>query len=105
MSRAELHLAVADATGEALATIDRLGFRLLTGDSLDEPCEDQPLLVLDCPCCGKPIVLSDGDPENLPAVAECGRCEAVFDYREDEVYAADLDDLELPMSRTYAPAA
>ena len=39
MTKPELHRAVAQATGERLATIRRLGF------VLDEPAQEEPLIV------------------------------------------------------------
>ncbi len=86
MTQAQLDHEVADATGESLRTIHRLGFSALPDDPAGR--EPDPLyLVVDCPFCGKGNPLPSG-PGGLPALAECDRCDVFFDYAPAEVYAA-----------------
>src|SRR5690349_14118543 len=54
MTQAQLEAAVADATGESLRTVHRLGFGLLAGPGDGRGPEDLEL-VLDCPFCRRPV--------------------------------------------------
>jgi hypothetical protein len=85
MTRPLLERAVADALGEPLATVRRLGFGLTT---LDRPAEPEDLrLVLDCPFCGRAVPYPGRSRDGSLALAECLRCDVYFDFTEVEVYA------------------
>ena len=85
MTQPLLERAVADALGEPLATVRRLGFGLTT---LDRPAEpDDPRLVLDCPFCGRAVPYPGRARDGSLALAECLRCDVYFDFAEVEVYA------------------
>jgi hypothetical protein len=80
-----LERAVADALGEPIATVRRLGFGLTTLDHLDE--SEDLRLVLDCPFCGRAIPYPGRSRDGSLAMAECLRCDLYFDFAEVEVYA------------------
>ncbi len=86
MTQHQLDRAVALATGEALNTVRGLGFS--PADARDDLEPEDLGLAVDCPFCGRPCAL-DGTPEGLPAMAECDPCDIYFEYRHDEVYAAE----------------
>ena len=86
MTRTQLTRAVAGATGESPRTILALGFQVAPARPRDLPPEDLCLAV-DCPFCGRPARLPAG-PAGAPPLADCDRCDIVFDYSPDEVYAA-----------------
>ncbi len=88
MTQAQLDRTVARRTGEALATIRRLGFHAQAGPPADLEPEDLHLAVA-CPFCGRGAALPAG-PGGVPGLAECGRCDVEFDYDPAEVYAAGL---------------
>jgi hypothetical protein len=105
MTRSLLHATVARLTGESLATIQQLGFRLNRRDRPDRPDGDSPLVVMDCPFCGATVVLAWDCNDDLPEYADCRRCETVFSYSTHEIRETDLSDVSVPAPRTYAPAA
>lgn len=105
MSRSRLHAAVARVTGDALTTINRLGFNLDLGADKPRPIHDDPLTMLDCPCCGNPIVLASDNKTPLPRFAECTRCDSVVSYSARETYQTDIDDVTIPPEREFMPAA
>lgn len=82
MTRSQL-LQVARATGECLRTILDRGFSVFSIE--DDRDQDETLLTLECPFCGRRILLSTDGPEGLPELAECDGCDLVFDYQADEV--------------------
>ncbi len=89
MTQLQLHRAVAQSTGDSLSTVRHLGFTPQTlSDAEPEP--DDLALCLDCPFCGRKLVLvtTDTVPRALPVVAECDPCDLYFDYRLDEIYAS-----------------
>ncbi len=86
MTQSQLDRTVARRTGESLATIRHLGFHAQAGPPEDLEPEDLHLAV-ECPFCGGSSPLPSG-PGELPAPAECGRCDVDFDYAPAEVYAA-----------------
>ena len=86
MTQHQLDRAVAQATSEALNTVRGLGFSPAR-DRADLEPEDLGLVV-DCPFCGRPCGL-DAATGGLPAMAECDPCDLYFEYRADEVYAAE----------------
>jgi hypothetical protein len=81
-----LDRAVAQATGEPLSTIRRLGF----GPDAAAPGEDGDdlALAIDCPCCGRPAAYPGRGRRGEPLLAECGRCDAYFGFDEADVYVA-----------------
>src|SRR5436190_6944053 len=105
MTRSRLHAAVAQATGESLGTINRIGF----SEDFDHPhdlCESgDPLKVVDCPCCGGTIVLTWSRFDKLPDFADCRRCETIVEYHPWEIYLMRLENIEPAGKRTYVPAA
>ena len=105
MTPALLLATVARVTGESLATVERLGFRHKTRLHRDEPTKDDPIAVIDCPCCGGTVVLAWNRTDDLPDFADCRRCETAFPYSEREVYETDLLDVAIPEPFAYLPAA
>jgi hypothetical protein len=83
MTHAQLHRAVAAATGESLCTIRQRGFGM---PAALEP-EDVEL-VLDCPFCGKPVPYPGTISQGLRPEAECQTCGVAFEFEDDEVYPA-----------------
>jgi len=104
MTRSRLHIAVAQATGESLGTINRIGFTQDVVQRHDHEGND-PLKVVDCPCCGGTIVLTWSRFDKLPEFAECRRCETIVDYHPWEIYTMHLESIEVPSDRAYVPAA
>jgi hypothetical protein len=105
MTSSSLHSTIARITGETLATVQRLGFRLKRSARQDRPDADDPLAVIDCPCCGGTVVLAWNRRDDLPEFADCRRCETVFPYSPHEVYESDLNDVQVRAPRCLAPAA
>lgn len=91
MTIQELETALVAKTGEPLATLRQRGFHELTRQrpvaSLD--------LWLDCPFCGRPVLVAGDDQDPLPDQAECGQCETTFEFDRHELYAAPLEDIYL----------
>lgn len=86
MTEREFTRAVADATGEPRSLIRSRGFSLITAD--EPPEVDEPAhLGLSCPGCGAEVrlITADAGADALPEFAECGRCDAVYGYDEDEI--------------------
>lgn len=105
MTRSRLHAAVAQATGESLGTINRIGFSEDSDHRHDLFEVSDPLNVVDCPCCGGTVVLTWNRFDKLPEFAECRRCETIVDYHPWEIYTMRLENIETPRTRTYVPAA
>jgi hypothetical protein len=89
---AQLERAIARATGEALPTIRRLGFSAATGPAIDLEPEDVAL-VLDCPFCGRPVAYPGTTGVGALALAECLRCDVIYEFDTAEVYVAGRDRL------------
>jgi hypothetical protein len=85
MTQPLLERAVADALGEPIATVRRLGFGLPTFDRPEK--SDDLRLVLDCPFCGRAVPYPGRARDGSLALAECLRCDVYFDFAEVEVYA------------------
>src|SRR5437868_15288524 len=105
MFHSSLHSAISHITGDSVATIKRLGFRLNRRSHVETPVADDPLAVVDCPCCGGTVVVAWNRKDPLDEFADCRRCETVFPYSSDEVYEQDLMDVPVPEPRAYARAA
>lgn len=101
MTQQELDCAVAEVTGESLATIQDRGFSL---DPTTGQDDDEPVFVILCPFCGAKAILA-GNADELPEYAECGRCDTVFDYSDDEIETAWLNDLSIAPQRCFEYAA
>jgi hypothetical protein len=86
MTQSQLDRAVARATGEPLRLIRGRGFGPAPRRPTDLEPED-PTLCVECPFCGRPVPYP-GMAGGSPAPAECDRCDVVFDFAADEVYAA-----------------
>ncbi len=87
MTQAQLDHKVADATGESIVTIHRLGFSVLP----DAPAgrEPDPLyLVVDCPQCREPALYPGQLPDGSCPPAECLDCHATFGFDISDVYVA-----------------
>ena len=84
MTRRELTHAVARATGESAHLIRERGFSLIDAG---QPCDPESSagLGLTCPGCGADVQLVAVGSDPLPEFAECGRCDAVYAWDEDEV--------------------
>lgn len=79
---------ISRATGESHRTILNRGFSVFAPlEVVDDP---EDLLTLRCPFCGNAILLSIDGPEGLPELAECDRCDFVFDYHDHEVEQMSL---------------
>lgn len=102
MTQSELDCAVAKATGEPVSVIESRGFGLDRPSK--HPIDDEPVLAVSCPFCGTAAILAN-TPKELPEDAECGRCETVFPYDDDEIYSISVDDLVIPFERVFLPAA
>jgi hypothetical protein len=87
MTQAQLEAAVADATGESLRTVHRLGFGLLAGPGDGRGPEDLAL-VLDCPFCRRPVPYPGRCRDGSTPLGECVDCDVYFGFADDEVYAA-----------------
>lgn len=105
MTRALFLSAVALATGENLRTIERIGFGHKSRTRRDEPTDDDPLAVIDCPCCGGTVVLAWNRTDALPDMAECRTCDIAVPYSPAEVYEVSLDDVVVPTPCALASAA
>jgi len=105
MTRSRLHAAVAQATGESLGTINRIGFSEENHCGHNHSEFSDPLKVVDCPCCGGTVVLAWSRFDKLPEFAECRRCETIVDYHPWEIYQLQLESIEPAAPRTYVPAA
>lgn len=79
---------VTRATGESVQTIRHRGFEIVDPD--EEREELETLLTLQCPFCGRQVVLSADGPEGLPELAECNGCDLIFDYQDDDVEQVTL---------------
>lgn len=103
MTQFQFDSAVADTTGEELSVIEGMGFGPLHFSGIRWDA-DEPILSVDCPFCGAAALLAN-NPDDLPEFAECRRCETIFDYSNDEVFSANLDELVAGTRRSFAPAA
>ena len=87
MTQAQLDHKVADATGESIVTIHRLGFSVLPEDSAGR--EPGPLyLVINCPHCHQPALYPGQLPDGSCPLAECPDCDTRFDFDIRDVYVA-----------------
>ncbi len=87
MTQAQLDHEVADATGESILTIHRLGFSVLPDDPAGR--EPDPLyLVVDCPRCREPALYPGQPPDGSCPPAECPGCDARFEFDIRDVYVA-----------------
>jgi hypothetical protein len=68
MTRAQLHRAIATATGDSLRTIRSLGFRIV----------DDPEQTVECPNCGRTVPHPGFARDGKPAMAECLTCDSYF---------------------------
>src|SRR5262245_39923405 len=99
MTHAQLIRAVNGATGESPRTIGRLGFVPLQRRPAALEPEDLRLAV-DCPFCGQAAGLVAG-PGGLPPLAECDRCDVVFDYPATDIYATSARALNGGAARRF----
>ena len=93
LTQAQLDCAVASATGESLRMIHHLGFSVVGSGPADLETED-PVLVLDCPFCGRAVPYPGRCRDGSVGMAECDRCDIYFDCDETEVYTAQASPLE-----------
>ena len=85
MTQAQLDHEVADATGESIVTIHRLGFSVLPEDPAGR--EPDPLyLVIDCPQCHEPALYPGQLPDGSCPPATCPGCDAPFGFDVRDVY-------------------
>jgi hypothetical protein len=91
MTRSQVELAVARATGETRDTVRRYGFSLLP--EAEEPLPD-PHLAVDCPGCGASLNLPHGQAL-AAAFVECPRCDAVYPFGNNEIYVTDDKELSV----------
>ena len=87
MTQAQLDHEVADATGESIVTVHRLGFSVLPDDPAGR--EPAPLfLVIDCPRCREPALYPGQLADGSCPMAECPDCGTSFDFDIQDVYVA-----------------
>ena len=87
MTQAQLDHEVADATGDSIVTIHRLGFSVLPDDPVGR--EPDPLyLVIDCPQCRQPVLYPGQLPDGSCPMAECPDCDTSFIFDIQDVYVA-----------------
>lgn len=84
MTPMPLDHAVARSTGESLRTVRRLGFQGRKS-AVMEP--EDLTLALDCPFCGRTCALPLDATSQL---AECDRCDVVFDVQPGDVFATEV---------------
>ena len=92
MLQSEIDRAVARATGESRRMIVWRGF------SLDDPSPenaDGVHLALDCPGCGRSILLQLQPFTQFPGEVECSGCDAVYHVRPDEMFVVEAPDAAL----------
>ena len=80
---------VAVIAAESLTTIRQIGFRMGLDSQIDEEARNVQL-VLDCPFCRKAIFYRGLLPHDDTPIGECPRCDLVFDFDPDEIYACLL---------------
>ena len=85
MTRARPDHEAADATGESINTVNRLGFSVMPDETADR--EPEPLyLAVNCPHCRRPTLYPGQLPDGSSPVAKCPGCDAVLDYDIRDVY-------------------
>jgi len=77
MTQAQLHTAVARATGEPIGLIRDLGFGLLSERPDDLAPEDVALMVA-CPHCRRPVPYPGVAGDGALTMAECLDCDVYF---------------------------
>jgi hypothetical protein len=83
MTQRQLESAVAGRTGESVCTIRQRGFHASARRStLDLEPEDLALVV-ECPGCGRPLILDR--PSRRSQLVDCPCCDAEYPYADDEV--------------------
>jgi hypothetical protein len=87
MTRSQLILSVASATGESRRTVGHLGFSLSRGDSSDLEPEDLRLVVT-CPFCRALVPYAGLAGDGSLPMGECLACDVYFPFEADEVFAA-----------------
>jgi hypothetical protein len=86
MTQLQLDYAVADAIGEPVATVHRRGFTML----VEDPSEPEPAgldLVVVCPHCIRAVPYAGLAGDGSLALAECLRCDVLFDVAPDAIFA------------------
>jgi hypothetical protein len=86
MTQAQLDCAVAEATGESLRTVHRLGFSILA-EAPDSPDPADLLLFLNCPFCHRPVPYPGRCRDGSHPLGDCPDCVVYFGFGDDEVYA------------------
>ena len=87
MTQAQLDRAIAATTGEPIATVQNLGFSLLS-PRRDTSEPGDLYLALDCPFCDRPVPYPGCTRDGALPMAECARCDVYFDFQSDEVYVS-----------------
>jgi hypothetical protein len=84
-----LNIAVAEALGERLSVVRRLGFTS-AGDTSDdlEPEDVRP--AVECPFCRQAVPYPGRLGNGEWPLAECDRCDLYFEITEDDIFAARL---------------
>jgi hypothetical protein len=97
MTQAQLEDAIAQATGESVRTVHRLGFSI-AGDPAAQLEPENLTLCIDCPFCGHACTYPGLAGDGMAAMAECLSCDVYFEFASDEVYAAPSDNDGAPLS-------
>ena len=87
MTRTQVSHLIAARTGESLAVIRRLGFQLKS-EPREEPTDDDIRLVVHCPFCRGSVPYPGRASDGSAAMAECDRCDVLFDFDDRDVFPA-----------------
>jgi hypothetical protein len=88
VTQVQLESAVADALGESLPIVRRLGFGAPAGDLEPEDIR----LVIDCPFCGRAAAYPGPAHAGSAPLCECEPCDVEFEFGPGEVYVAGVGD-------------
>jgi hypothetical protein len=89
MTQSQLHLAVAQATGETIALIRTLGFGLVTEAPDDLEPEDLGLVAA-CPHCRCQVPYPGMTRDGALVMAECVQCDVYFHVPPEKVAVASV---------------
>jgi hypothetical protein len=105
MTRKQLSHLVAARTGESLAVIRRLGFRIQP-ELREEPAAEELCLVVHCPFCREPVAYPGRSRDGSTPMAECEACDVYFPFRDADVFPASTRRLSdcAPARHRYVPA-
>jgi hypothetical protein len=105
MTRTQVNHLVAARTGEPLAVIRRLGFRMKP-EPRQEPAALDLCLVVHCPFCRGTVPYPGRSRDGSALLAECEECDVYFPFQESDVFPASARAAGSPATtrRRYIPA-